>query len=209
MTKNSFFVLTNKQTTFNFSVGSTMKRDLVFILIALLCGILASSVYGDESTGGDVVLDEFDMVEVNSLYNEYGGHQLDQLIFYNWDRFERDLVCEAWTPLRDSRRYDYERVGEFEEYRDKCLEIMFKNPVDRQKARQYIKYKGEYVGGPNAPKPIKCGTGYVTTFTYQGVKRRVYTKSMIRTISNHDPERANADKFRNRPRLGFTQENEL
>lgn len=179
-----------------------MKRDLVFILIALLCGILACSAYGDETTPSEAIPDEFDRVEVNHLFNEYGGHQLDQLIFWDWDRSERAMICQTWAILRNCRQEHPEDIPKFEKYRDECLEIIYKDPIDKQKARQYIKYKGEYIGGPNAPRPY--GDGYVTEFTSHGVTRRVYTKSMIRTHTNIDPERADKDEHPHATRRGFT-----
>lgn len=164
-------------------------------LLAILLGV---------SGQPEAVLDEFDLVEVNHLYNEYGGHQLDQLVFYNFDRSDRQLKCEAWAILRNCRSHPTKEDEEkFNEYRDKVIEILFKDPIDKQKARQYIKVKGEYIGGPNTPR--KYGDGYLTQFTSHGVLRRVYTKAMIETHTNIDPERANADKFKDYQRLGFSQ----
>lgn len=186
-----------------------MKRDLIFILIALLLGILACSVSGDQSGVYRPVTDEFDMVEVNHVYNEYGGHVIDQLIFYNWDRLKKQLRVEAWVMMKNCRTKTKEDEEKFKKERDEYLEKIFRDPILKQKARENIEYKGVYIGGPSAPRIVHEENIFICKFSKNDVDRLIICRSMIETHSDYDRERRNRELFPESQRYGFTKKEDI
>ena len=159
---------------------------------------------GSPSVPRDRIRDDFDEVGVNHIYNDYGGHVLDQMIFWNWDRCERKRRVEAWVVLRNCRQKTKEGEEEFKKARDKHVE-QIKDPVERQKARGHIQYKGEYIGGPNCPRELHGLNLFVTKFQNNGTKRIIFTKHMKETYTYYDPERENRKLFPENQRLGFSK----
>ena len=153
--------------------------------------------------------DHFDIVEVNHVYNEYGGHVIDQLIFYNWDRSQKQLRVEAWVMMRNCRIKTKEDEETFNKERDEYLEKVFKDPILKQKARENIEYKGMYIGGPSAPRIVHGENIFICKFSKNDVDRVVITKSMIETHSDYDRERQNRNLFPESQRSGFTKKEDI
>lgn len=174
-----------------------MEKDMKHLLIVLF---LSSPAIPREE-----IRDEFDMVEVNHLYNEYGGHMIDQLIFYNWDREERKMRVEAWVLMKNCRVKTEQGEKAFKKARDEYLEKLFRDPVAKQKARGHIQYKGDYIGGPNRPRKLHDTNLFVTKFQKYNTKRIIFTKFMRETETYFDPERENKRRFPENQRLGFTK----
>lgn len=57
-----------------------------------------------------IARDQVDLIEVNHYYNEYGKHEFDQLIFYDWSADESRFHVRAWRLIKHESQVPYHDV---------------------------------------------------------------------------------------------------
>lgn len=161
----------------------------------MLGAILALAI---SSSSPAVIENQFDMVELNHIYNDDAVPVLDQLIFWDWHRPTKQFVVQAWIIVKDGR--DETDAEHFQWWREMVLrrraELGRTNGFNCQQ-----RYRGKYVGSPMGPRAE--GRGYVCRFVKDGRAFELRAKCMRETWTMHDPERVNRDVFPEELRRGL------
>ena len=134
-----------------------------------------------------VIVDRFDVVEVNHHLNRWGQERWTQVIFWNWHEGHETHHVDHFYMLRDC--YKHTKSGEIAH--NKMLDIVERFIPDireRQKFRTESRYKGDFVPTKFYPKKDWINNKYVVEYIDHSGKHRIECGAMQETFTQEDPE---------------------
>ena len=142
--------------------------------------------------GDGTVHDEFDVLEVNHVLDEWASPVFDQIIFWRWDAVDCWFRCHGWVMMRGSRdKSDAKHKAWFRQNLPACC---------WDKA-----YKGKFVGGSMSPTSNYRLERYELRYTDKGTRRLITAPIMRETWTQYDRERRDEKVFPEDLRRGLTR----
>jgi hypothetical protein len=135
----------------------------------------------------DVVVDTFDMIEVNHYHNEWGVQTWSQVVLWDWYSSDSKFHCEKWIMMTDA----YEKTKEGEkrwEIARRQIEQTLETLERREQWMWASEYKGDYVNSKFLPKKNWTTGYYEIKYNDKKIRRIIRAKIFRETHTQFDPE---------------------
>lgn len=154
---------------------------------------------GDEN----LIVDTFDIIEVNHYHNEWGVQVWSQIILWDWHSFDCKFHVEKWIMMDDA----YVKTKEGRKKWEKAVQEIKDNlePLERKQQWGWASYyRGDFVYGKFYPKK-NWTTGYYEIKYKDGKRDRVIKAKIFReTHTQYDPESKDRKYHPTSTRRGLT-----
>jgi len=151
-----------------------------------------------------VIVDTFDMIEVNHYHNEWGVEQWSQLICWDWHSYDNKFHVEYWTMMKDAYKKTEKGEKEWEKSRLKIAQ-QYRDFNQRRDFMSNSEYKGDFEGGKLYPKK-DWRSGYYTVKTLNNDGDRLLRAKIFReTFTQNDPEVDDRSPHNTKERRGLKE----
>ena len=154
---------------------------------------------GDEN----IVVDTFDMIEVNHHHNEWGVQVWSQIILWDWHSVDCKFHVEKWIMMDDAYKKTKEGEKKWETTRRQIEQTL--ETLERKKQWMWAsEYRGDYVDSKFLPKKNWKTGYYEIKYNDNKIRRIIRSKIYRETHAQIDPEAKDREFHPTKTRRGLT-----
>ena len=153
----------------------------------------------------DVIVDTFDMIEVNHYHNEWGVQIWSQVILWDWCDLDHKFHCHKWIMMKDSYVKTEQGKAKWEEARREIENSL--ETFERRKQWMWAsEYRGDFVNGKFYPKKDWTSGYYEIKYRDKNHQRVIRSKIFRETHTQYDPEVKDRKEYPTSRRRGLTKQ---
>ena len=147
------------------------------------------------------LVDHFDLIEVNHVYDDAGCRDFVQLVYWDWDASNSRFACQGYMIMRECVVKTEAGEKRFNELVDKICRgqpLAFQTDV-----RRAMTYRGDFVKKGRYPMRDFRLKVWKSTWQDKGVFRQIQAKHFRETHTAYDVEVANRELYPTSGRRGL------